>query len=141
MNPLLSLLLGLSLSVTLMALALMLLRRLLGARLPSAFYTYAWLLVLLRFVLPLPGLMPGFARPAASPVPVPAVSAVSFEGGVRSYSDDFYHAGAGMVAEEPMLSPVPVVYPLPAGESAETVLGLQKNEELSALWKEAGKHE
>ena len=122
MNPLLSMLLGLSLSGTLMALVLMLLRRLLGARLPSAFYYYAWLLVLLRFVLPLPGLMPGLARPAAAPIPTPAVSAVSFEGAARSYSDDFYHAGAGMVAEEPMLSPVPVVNPLPAGESAETAV-------------------
>ena len=119
MRTFLSLLLGLSLSGTLLALALLALRRLVGARLPSAFYYYAWLLVLLRFVLPLPGLMPGFAR-TASPVPVPAsLSAVSFEGGPRSYSDDFYHAGAGTETEGATLSPVPVENPLPVGESAD----------------------
>ena len=119
MRTFLSLLLGLSLSGTLLALALLALRRLVSARLPSAFYYYAWLLVLLRFVLPLPGLMPGFAR-TASPVPVPAsLSAVSFEGGPRSYSDDFYHAGAGTETEGATLSPVPVENPLPVGESAD----------------------
>ena len=43
---------------TVLALLLLLLRRLLGSRLPSAFYYWAWLVVLLRFILPLPGLLP-----------------------------------------------------------------------------------
>ena len=42
MSECLRLLLGLSLSGTLMDLLLILLRRLLGQRLPSAFYTWAW---------------------------------------------------------------------------------------------------
>lgn len=50
-------LLILSLGGTLLGLSLMLLRRLLGKKLPSAFYYYAWLLVFLRFLLPLPGLV------------------------------------------------------------------------------------
>lgn len=56
-------LLILSLGGTVLGLSLMLARRLLGKRLPSAFYYYAWLLVLLRFLLPLPGLVG--AEPAA----------------------------------------------------------------------------
>ena len=48
-------LLILSLGGTLLGLSLMLLRRLLGKKLPSAFYYYAWLLVFLRFLLPLQG--------------------------------------------------------------------------------------
>ena len=78
MRAFLSLLLGLSLSGTLLTLALIALRRLVGARLPSAFYYCAWLLVLLRFVLPLPGLMPGFARAEMPPaVPLPAAVGAS----------------------------------------------------------------
>ena len=48
-------LLILSLGGTLLGLSLMLLRRLLGKKLPSAFYYCAWLAVLLRFLVPLPG--------------------------------------------------------------------------------------
>lgn len=59
METLLKTLLILSLGGTVLGLALMLVRRLLGKRLPSAFYYYAWLLVLLRFLLPLPGLVGG----------------------------------------------------------------------------------
>ncbi|MGM9613900.1 MAG: M56 family metallopeptidase [Oscillospiraceae bacterium] len=44
-----------------LGLALMLLRRILRHRLPSAFYYAAWLLVLLRLALPLPGLIPTLA--------------------------------------------------------------------------------
>ena len=53
MSECLRLLLGLSLSGTLMALLLILLRRLLGQRLPSAFYTWVWLLVLLPLITPI----------------------------------------------------------------------------------------
>ena len=54
-------LLQLTLSGSVMALLLILLRRLLGRKLPSTVLYYAWLLVLLRFVLPLPGLIPSLA--------------------------------------------------------------------------------
>lgn len=127
MNVFLSLLLGLSLSGTLLALLLMLLRRLAGGRLPSAFYYYAWLLVLLRFVLPLPGLLPGFAQPKKAPAaPLPAAFAVtSAEGAMRSYTDDFYHpesaaeetalpAGLIPVAEAARRAADPAAQPLTA---------------------------
>ncbi len=60
-------LLTLTLSGSALALLLLALGRLLGRRLPSTVYYYAWLLVLLRFLLPLPGLIPagsGRAEPA-----------------------------------------------------------------------------
>ena len=66
-------LLILSAGGTALALLLVLLRRILSDRLPSAFYYWAWLLVLLRFVLPLPGLVPTAERssvPAALPAAV-----------------------------------------------------------------------
>ena len=58
MDTALRLLLLLSLGGTAMGLVLMLMRRVLGKRLPSALYYYAWLLVLVRLILPLPGLVP-----------------------------------------------------------------------------------
>ena len=72
METMMKMLLALSLGGTALAALLLLLRRILGRKIPSVFYYYAWLIVLLRFVLPLPGLMPT-ARPlpAASPAPVP----------------------------------------------------------------------
>ena len=51
-------LLSLTLSGSALALLLLLLKKLLGGRLSSTVYYYAWLLVLLRFLLPLPGLVP-----------------------------------------------------------------------------------
>ena len=66
MDAMLRLLLSLTAGGTILVLVLLLLRRLAGEKLPSSFYYYAWLLVLLRFVLPLPGLMPAYERPTAS---------------------------------------------------------------------------
>ena len=51
-------LLSLTLSGSALTLLLLLLKKLLGGRLSSTVYYYAWLLVLLRFLLPLPGLIP-----------------------------------------------------------------------------------
>ena len=48
----------LSVSGSVLSVFLMLLTRLSGKRLPSAFAYYAWLIVLLRFLLPVPGLLP-----------------------------------------------------------------------------------
>ena len=72
-------LLWLSMSGSVLALMLMLLRKLLGKRLPSVAYYYAWLLVLLRFSLPLPGLIPekgesASAARAAYETPFPAAA-------------------------------------------------------------------
>ena len=50
--------LSLTLSGSALALLLLLLKKLLGRRLSSTVYYYAWLVVLLRFLLPLPGLVP-----------------------------------------------------------------------------------
>ena len=53
-----TMLLTLTLSGSALTLLLLALRYLLLKRMPSTVYYYAWLLVLLRFVLPLPGLIP-----------------------------------------------------------------------------------
>ncbi len=66
-------LLLLTLSGSALALLLLALRYLLLKRMPSAVYYYAWLLVLLRFALPLPGLLPNLA--AAEPAQLEPVSA------------------------------------------------------------------
>lgn len=101
MKTLLSLLLGLSLSGTVLALALMLLRRVLKDRLPSAFYYYAWLVVLLRFVLPLPGLMPSVGESrAAAPAPATVYAPLQDASEAQPYESGFYHAGPGAAAVE-----------------------------------------
>ena len=41
-----------------LVLLLFVLKRILGNRLSNTVYYYAWLLVLLRFILPIPGLVP-----------------------------------------------------------------------------------
>ena len=61
-------LLFLSLVGSALGLGLMLLRRRAGGRMGSAFFYWAWLLVLLRFALPLPGLVPAYER-QTEPVP------------------------------------------------------------------------
>lgn len=57
MNPVLQLVLSLSLGGSLLALLVLGLKWTLRRKLPSAFYYCAWLLVLLRLVLPLPGFL------------------------------------------------------------------------------------
>ena len=68
MNPLLQLVLSLSLGGSLMALLVLGLKWTLRGKLPSAFYYCAWLAVLLRLVLPLPGFMSLDSRGDAAPV-------------------------------------------------------------------------
>ena len=53
-----TILLRLTLSGSVLALLLFALRYLLLRRMPSTVYYYAWILVLLRFALPFPGLIP-----------------------------------------------------------------------------------
>ena len=64
-------LLTLTLSGSALALLLLLLRRVFVRQMPSTVYYYAWLLVLLRFALPLPGLVPALS-PSSQPEPTPA---------------------------------------------------------------------
>ena len=67
-------LLSLTLSGSALALLLLGLKRLLGRRLSATVYYYAWLLVLLRFLLPLPGLIPlGQSGETVTPLPVTQV--------------------------------------------------------------------
>ena len=51
-------LLALTLSGSLLILLLLLMKKILGRKLTSTAYYYAWLIVLLRFLLPLPGMLP-----------------------------------------------------------------------------------
>ncbi len=92
MTELLRLLLGLSVSGTLLALLLTLLRRLFGARLPSVFYYGAWLLVLLRFLVPLPGLVqkPRIQTAPEAPVLIERTAANT----TRPYEAGFVHVSA-----------------------------------------------
>ena len=66
-------LLSLTLSGSAMALMLLALRYVFLRRMPSTVYYYAWLLVLLRFVLPVPGLIP--VETAAREVQTPIAAA------------------------------------------------------------------
>lgn len=73
MSDLLQTILLLSVSGTVLGLLLLGLRAVMKKRLPSAFYYYAWLLVLARMALPLPGLVPALA-PQAAPSAVTAAA-------------------------------------------------------------------
>ena len=71
------LLLSVTLSGSALAVLLLLLRYVVFRKMPSTVYYYAWLLVLLRFALPLPGLVPVGTSESAVPaaaayVPAPA---------------------------------------------------------------------
>jgi len=57
MNDLIKTVLSLSLSGSVLALLLLLIKAVCRRRLPSVFYYYAWLLVLLRFMIPVPGML------------------------------------------------------------------------------------
>ena len=73
MSGILQLVLSLSLGGSLLALLVLGMRLLLGRRLPSIFYYYAWLLVLLRLVLPLPGFLGPGRESVVPPAPAPTV--------------------------------------------------------------------
>ena len=62
-------LLALTLSGSVLALLLLSLRYFILRRMPSTVYYYAWLLVLLRFALPLPGLIPDVRETAPPEAP------------------------------------------------------------------------
>ena len=96
-------LLILSLGGTLLGLSLMLLRRLLGKKLPSAFYYYAWLLVFLRFLLPLPGLVGGESAVVESPLALDTAAPPAIE----SLSPRSYLSAGADPAGEPSASAAP----------------------------------
>ncbi len=87
-------LITLTLSGSALALVLSLLNVILGRKISKTVYYYAWLLVLLRFLLPLPGLVPVGSRdeaPAASvqaamrEKPLPVSAPVSGSGGYEDF--------------------------------------------------------
>ena len=67
MSDFLSIVLALSLGASMMAALLFGLKLLMGHRLSSTVYYYLWLLVLLRFVLPIPGFMPTGTEQSPTP--------------------------------------------------------------------------
>lgn len=69
MSEMIQMLLSLSLGGGVLALLLLTIRLVFGRKLPSVFYYYAWLLVLLRFILPVPGVI-RLERPV-TPLPTP----------------------------------------------------------------------
>ena len=67
-------LLVMTISGSIIALLLMCLRYTVLRKIPSTVYYYAWLLVLLRFALPLPGLIPTMGG-SANVTPAPSAPA------------------------------------------------------------------
>ncbi len=112
-------LLTLTLSGSAMALLLLCLRLLLRRRLPSTAYYYAWLLVLLRFLLPLPGLIPsGQAAPEQLPAPLPTLRATSY---VEAEDTAFPVAATSeLPTEAPAPAPEAAPAPLPEAVPPDT---------------------
>ena len=88
-------LLTLTLSGSALSLLLLALRYLVLKKMPSTVYYYAWLLVLLRFVLPLPGLVPAVAGTPAS----------ASEPASVSYTVPDADRGDGLLTEPAIISP------------------------------------
>ena len=66
-------LLTLTICGSLLSLLLLLLKKCLGMKFSSTVYYYAWLLVLLRFLIPMPGLLPLNEKSASAPETVRTV--------------------------------------------------------------------
>ena len=121
MNPLLQLVLSLSLGGSLMALLVLGLKWTLRGKLPSAFFYCAWLAVLLRLVLPLPGFMSLDSREEAAPA---AVSTSGQSSGIPHVGD--LPTAVGIGPEEAGNSPVDIAEntagtePAPAQTARET---------------------
>ena len=121
MNPLLQLVLSLSLGGSLMALLVLGLKWTLRGKLPSAFFYCAWLAVLLRLVLPLPGFMNLDSREEAAPA---AVTTSSQSSGIPYVGD--LPTAVGIGPEEAGNSPVHIAEntagtePAPAQTARET---------------------
>ena len=102
MEQFLKTLLALSLAGTALALILMLLDRFRGKRISSSFVYFAWLLVLLRFVLPVPGLLSvPAAAPSAHAAPATRPAWDTAQAPVRSYRDGENPGPDGMTAVQP----------------------------------------
>ncbi len=99
------LLLSVTLSGSALAVLLLLLRYVVFRKMPSTVYYYAWLLVLLRFALPLPGLVPVGPSESAAPaaavyIPMPV-----------AYDRPSYVQPMGAGVTEPGSEPLPMSTP------------------------------
>ena len=95
--------LALTLSGSALALVLLFIKAILGKRLSSTVYYYAWLLVMLRFLLPLPGMIPlgGEAQKPVSSVPAVRAAASSQTGiGTPAAAERDYSAFWAEVGQE-----------------------------------------
>ncbi len=118
MTEILKTLLLLSASGSVLGLALTLARRVCGRRLPSTLWYFAWLPVLLRLALPLPGLIP-VAQAAGASASMPSIESSE----TRSYRYDGFTVyaapdGAGQTADAPAVEAVPQTETV--GKTAET---------------------
>ena len=93
--------LALTLSGSLLILLLLLLRRILGNRFSSTVYYYAWLIVLFRFLLPLPGMLSLRTGEEASPAAAAAVPYTVPELSSRSGRVSGAEAGTQSAASAP----------------------------------------
>ena len=120
----------LSLGGSVLALLLLSLRYLLLKKLPSTVYYYAWLLVLVRFALPLPGLLPSaFLSAPETPVETPAIVRTEF----RTEQPVLSSVPAGVPVEEALpaapasVSSSPAVQPDTAARTALSPAGISWN--------------
>ena len=111
-------LLSLSLSGVLLGVLLLVIQRIMGGRLPRAFWYYAWLLVLLRLVVPLGyGIhLPQPARPAAEEVQQETVLPVSPNQSQQEHSATAADTPEALPTVQPNESPEP---PVPAPTLAD----------------------
>ena len=131
-------LLSLTLSGSVLALLLLALRYVLLKKMPSTVYYYAWLLVLLRFVLPLPGLVP--VERAEQELSLPAISAASIPQAeqarqpVQTLPPEGYvqpaPVSAGTVEAEPTVQPAPAQAPT----SVKNYVNFKSSAFWSAVW-------
>ncbi len=128
MEELLRIVLSLSVGGTVLAAVLMTFQRLLKSRLPAGFAYCAWLLVLLRFVLPLPGLLPTAEPAPPQSTPLPAVSAAPMEQLTTPYAPRAYSQGSEQAGPMAGTAETPAVSGAKAARPAV---------DCAALWKSA----
>ena len=127
-------LLTLTLSGSALALLLLFLRYIALRRMPSTVYYYAWLLVLLRFALPLPGLIPMTAENGAAGNPAYGEISVRDQNG--QLPDPFlFNTASGEASDIPSETQKPIS----AAEISETnesqAPGTSTEKELTDVWR------
>jgi len=132
MAEVLKTLLALSLGGSLMAALLYGLKLCMGRRLSSSVYYYLWLLVLLRFIIPVPGLMPTKLTPSAEPVEITEYTAEK-----RNYIRDYTEPSLvhGNAPEQGNIVPA-AVYPAQTEieEGTDIVFTAEKQAESAQLF-------